>query len=296
MGTVHKLIHISVGVVYRVDDLTDGIFYIGETISEETWNRGYIDSGTLWSRHINKYKEHKYGRIILLEAKTPKELYDREVEEIKKYTKINDNGKLVVDHSTGCMNIDVGLHDSNIITCPVCGGIDGQHSDGCEEMAFCPECGVRKTKGHAVCCSLNPNIRKKRKKEQGNSSVERKGNDIVRTNIEYKCVNKNDKINYKKPCSCEQQKQQKKDAAPRDKEGKCLECGAKSGRHFKSCSFYKEHKPCPECGSTARHKSWCSKSTLTVKPCDICGGIDGKHKKDCPKYNRKTKHVLSAVA
>lgn len=36
------------GIVYKITDLNTGQFYIGETTSQKSWNKGYMGSGKKW--------------------------------------------------------------------------------------------------------------------------------------------------------------------------------------------------------------------------------------------------------
>lgn len=228
------------GVVYRVDDIDCGRFYIGQTVSKSTWDGGYLGSGTLWSRHRAKYPEHNYKRSIILTASTPKEMLDREVEEISKYS-IDKNGKKAVDHSTGCMNIDTGLHGANIVKCTECGGVNCIHYKTCSKSYRCPECGWinshKRTCSHGILCEECGGGRGKYKK--GCSKAKRclecgtingihiKG--CSRANICPECGG-----NHIHRAECSRGSRQI-----------CGECGGKNGKH---------RKVCPECGSKSRHK------------------------------------------
>lgn len=146
------------GIVYRIDDLTSGKFYIGETFKEEDFlNEKYNGTGTVWSRYYNKHRDdHIFKRTILRNNfKTPAEMYDYEVKEIRKYCKINEQGYYEVDHSTGCMNLKT--HPQNInVCCPECGASMG-HRKWCSKYnpkEPCPECGSVGPR-HKKWCSKN---------------------------------------------------------------------------------------------------------------------------------------------
>lgn len=66
-------------LVYKTTNLVNGKFYIG---CHQTNNRddGYMGSGTLLKRAIQKYGEGNFKREILFEALTPQEMFEKEKE------------------------------------------------------------------------------------------------------------------------------------------------------------------------------------------------------------------------
>lgn len=252
-------IYYPFGLLYRIDDLDDGAFYIGMTERKEEWENGYIGSGSSkWRNHLEKHPvrtddcdnpyAHSYKRTILSDNfKTPKELRDAEVEEIRKYCSEIDGKYVVADpkcknHKTTNQNT---IH--NMPTCEECGGKNGHHHSGCSQYKIpkgcCPHCGTPAGGMHKKTC---PNFSE---------------------TICPECGGKNSQ--HKKSCS--QYKTRKT----------CPECGS-STIHLKTCSHYKEIASCPECGGIdGKHKRTCSKFKATI--CPECGGRSGRHKTTCSK-------------
>lgn len=259
------------GIVYKITDLDTGKFYIGETFKQDEFiNEIYNGSGGKWVKYYNKYKDlHNFKREILeKEFKTPKELYEFEISEIRKYCNKIENGKYVVDHDTGCMNVKTQIQPEMPI-CPECGATLYRHYKTCSkytEPDVCQECGGINGH-HKTTCSQ-----------------------------------------YKKstPCPICGSYTTHKVWCKYYKAKVCPECGGKLGRHHKTCSKYKPQsvcpicgginghhkddcpniKVCPECGSKSNvHKRWCSKYKFTIndKICQECGGKGGKHKAGCSK-------------
>lgn len=235
------------GILYKITDVDTGKFYIGETFRVRDFNNGvYNGSGQKWATYFNKYKDsHEFKREILKDNfKTPKELYDAEVKEIRRYCIRLDNGNYKVDESTGCMNVKT-VAQPEMPICPECGSTLFHHKKTCSMYTPhkpCSECGL--THGHhkKTCSKYTP---KKVCPECGG-----KGG-----------LHKKECSNYKE-------------------QAKCSECGG-SGSHYKTCSHYKSPEPCPECGLTyGHHKRDCSKINI----CSECGGVKGRHRPHCSKY------------
>lgn len=296
-------IYFPFGIVYKVTDVDTGEFYIGQTLSKLKWDNGYIGSGTLWQRHVNKYKYHTYKREILYSAKEPLDMYKREQEEIKKFTKINKDGLEVIDHSTGCMNIDTKMHGMNAIVCVECGGINGMHKKSCSKVNRCQECGGinnnhKRTCSNAIIC---PEC-------GGLNNVHRRG--CPKSSVCPECGGSCGQ--HKAGCSrgvickeCGGSSGAHRAGCSHYNHKPCPECGS-TGGHKKTCSNYKQQEPCKECGATYGHKYWCSKYRFNgvceecggvehhkdtcshrIKPCPECGGRMGKHKSFCSKYEAK---------
>lgn len=251
-------IYYPFSILYRIDDITDGSFYIGLTENKNDWERNrYYGSGTRWLNHIKKHpnikkkpdnkEAHEYKITILKEGfKTPKELREAEFNEINKYV-IKTKGQRITETKGRMLNILLRLqgvepyHDN---MCEECGGKNGKHKKGCSKyipIKPCPECG---TKGgsHKEGCTR-----------------------------------------YKQPNVCRECGGKRGAHSPScSKFKKCPECGATRGRHKKLCSHYKKPTPCPECGVTVGHKKECSKYKAP-QPCPECGKING-HRKGCSKY------------
>lgn len=304
------------GVLYRIEDIDTGVFYIGETTDEHAWDNGYMGSGTTWLRYYNKYKNsHKFSRTIISNNfDSPSELYFAEREAIRKHAKCVDEKEDIWKVTNPlCKNIKTGLQPgykrcrecggfgthkkscSRYVEkiCPECGGLDGKHCKGCQEYKerqICPECGVRS--GHLKSCShfTTPEPCP----ECGALYRHYEGCSLAKEKIICEeCGGTDGK--HKSTCS-------------KRKIVVCDECGGKGGRHYKSCSKYKprpacpecgsitahkktcsrsKHKVCPECGSLTAHKSWCSHSNKNVIVCEECGGLRGTHKKGCSQYKER---------
>lgn len=326
--------YLPFSVVYRIDDSDSGVFYIGETTSELSWNNGYMGSGSSkWQNHLKSHPDikyfpdaagaHHYKRTILASGfATPKELFDAELKEIKKYAEVDSNGKWKIA-DVNCMNYKVGLQSESINrasveVCPECGGKNSHHNKSCSKYkanSKCPECGS--TTAHRKGCShyKEPEICP----ECGGI-----GNRHKKTCKQYKsieacpecgCIKSHKKTcshytaakpcpecgkirshspecsHYKapKPCpECGSIKGHKTDCSRNIKQGRCPECGnsLKSNTHKSWCSHYKEKKrpnPCPECGGVYNHKATCSKSRGF---CLECGAslVSPHHRPGCSKY------------
>lgn len=256
------------GIVYKITDLDTGKFYIGETLKQDEFVNGiYNGSGNKWLKYYNKYKDlHNFKREILKKKfKTPKELYEFEVNEIRKYCNKIEDGKYVVNRDTGCMNVKTQIQPE-FPMCPECGGALFRHKKSCSqyiEPNKCDECGG--IGRHYKTCS---------KYNQPSKCSECGG------------VNGHHKTNcsqYKKntPCPiCGSYTTHKKDCKYYSVKV-CPECGGKLGRHYKTCSMYKPQSICPICGlANGHHKDNCP----NIKVCLECGGLDGNHLKTCSKY------------
>lgn len=269
------------GVLYRIDDITDGSFYIGKSESKDSWDNGYLGSGTYWNRHCKAHPDHEYKRTVLKDDFiSPVELYQAEVKEIRKYSTKNDRGiwNISDDKCKNIMTVAQGGYPhfiNNSAPCPECGCVKS-HLKTCShytEARACPECG--RIRSHTTECS-----------------------------------------HYKAPKVCPEcgvAKGHKADCSRNPKKGNCPECGNSliSNTHKSWCSHYKKKskpKPCPECGSVFTHKSNCSKSrgfceecgASLVSPhhkpgcskykpskvCDECGGKNGRHYKTCSQYKK----------
>lgn len=283
------------GIVYKITDLDTGKFYIGETFKQDEFINGiYNGSGGKWTKYYSKYKDlHNFKREILKDDfKTPKDLYHFEVSEIRKYCNEIEDGKYLVDNSTGCMNVKTqsqpempicpecgGLSYNHYKTCsmykprsicPICGSVNGHHKHDCPNLNLCPECGGMGR--HKKTCSKYNQPTKC--PECGSSGQHKK------TCSKYKPSRKPDPCpecgsigsNHKKTCS------------KYNKPSVCEECGSCGSHHKKSCSKYKSGEKCPECGGTGRHYKTCS---IYTKPavCPECGGKNGHHFKTCSQFS-----------
>lgn len=259
--------YIEDSLVYKITDLETGKFYIGETTNASAFIEGsYNGSGQKWAAYFNKYKDsHRFKREILKrDFTTPKELYDFETEEIRKYCVKQSDGTYKVDKSTGCMNVKT-TPQSYFTVCSECGAILGSHKKTCSHFNkenACEFCGTPKGGHHKADC---PNA--KLCPECGHhphlSTCSRRKAPKV-------CPECGSRYKHKKTCS--------KYVEPKS----CPECGGKYGKHKKGCSLA---KPCPECGTLNGHSKGCSKYNRD-KVCEECGGKDGKHKSTCSKYKR----------
>lgn len=285
------------GIVYKITDLNTGKFYIGETFKKDEFvNCIYNGSDGKWTKYYNKHKDlHNFKREILKDNfKTPKELYDFEVSEIRKYCNEIEDGKYLVDHSTGCMNVKTqpqpempicpecgGLSYNHHKTCsmykprsicPICGSVNGHHKHDCPNLNLCPECGGKDGRHKKTCSKYNQPAKCP---ECGSSGQHKK------TCSKYKPSRKPDPCpecgsigsNHKKTCS------------KYNKPSACEECGSCGSHHKKSCSKYKSGEKCPECGGIGRHYKTCSKYTKPAV-CPECGGKGGHHKTECSHYKK----------
>ena len=253
-------------VVYRVDDLTDGTFYIGMTESESSWEDGYLGSGAAWKKHLSECPNNEYERtVIACGFKTPRETRDREYKEIGRYC--DKDGK--VDQSTGCMNINHSTKGVPFFVkgCPECGA-KYIHKRGCShhvELKPCPECGGKGT--HYKTCS---------RYKQSKACPECGG---VRGHKKF-CS----KYTPGKTCEiCGGIDGKHKKGCPNyiEKEA-CPECGSIGPAHFKACSHYKDPDACPECGVIKGHLKTCS-HYKEPEACPECGGVR-HHLKNCSHY------------
>ena len=259
------------GIVYKITDLDTGKFYIGETFKKDEFSNGtYSGSGRKWTNYYNKYKDlHSFKREIMKkDFNTPKELYEFELNEIRKYCNKIEDGKYVVNHDTGCMNVKTQMQP---------------------EMPICPECGTALYKHYKTCSKyIEPDVCQ----ECGGINGHHKTS-CSRCKKNTPCQICGSYTTHKKDCKYYSVKV-------------CPECGGKLGRHYKTCSKYKPQsicpicgslnghhkddcpniKVCPECGSKSNiHKKWCSKYKFAIsdKVCPECGGKGGKHKAGCSK-------------
>lgn len=302
-------IYYPFSVVYRTDDLTDESFYIGMCESKKKWDKGYLGSGTLWSRHIDCHKDHKYVREIIKQGfNTPKDCREFEQNEIKKaignrYNKnLSDKiqggytateicpecGGKNGQHYMTCSKANVckecgranGFHKMNCskfndkLLCSECGGLDGKHKSGCskyKEKSICEECGG-KNGHHKKGCSLW--IKPKICNECGGSISSHKK----------WCSQYNKKDNVCPECGAIQG--HKKNCSKYKEPKRCPECGGIGNNHKANCSKFNKQIVCEECGNqVTRHKSWCS-HYKSPKPCPECGGLFGHHKKNCSKISK----------
>lgn len=260
------------GVLYRVDDIDDGCFYIGETTNEIEWDNGYIGSGGIWSRHHQAHPEHNYVRTIIKDNfLTPELLYKAEEKEIRKYSScVDEENDIWKISDPNCKNYKTtGQHCgyNGYEACPECGGIHS-HKKGCSRdnsSGMCPYCGTPAGGMHTKEC---PNFKPVICPEcGGRSHMHKKG-----------CS----KYKAKEPCpECGSVGVSHRKHCSKYKKPKgCPECGVISG-HLKTCSKYKMKSICPECGGKGgKHKSICSKS----KKCPECGSVASHHLKTCSKY------------
>ena len=271
-------------VVYRIDDLDDGKFYVGMCEVEESWNDGYLGSGNRWQRHCHAHESHKYKRTVLKENfSVPLETRNFELQEIKK-----------VFNDENCCNKEVRTQGQNWTYkfCSECNGKNGHHRKDCSQYKEhkaptpCSECGGKFS--HKKTCSHYKES--KRCPECG----------VIRGH-------KKACSQYKEVKACPEcgglENHHRKDCSQYKEPEVCSECGGKAGRHKKTCSQYKELEICPECGGKRTHRSYCSKYKKTPCPecgslsthktwyskyksssiCQECGGKRGHHKKTCSK-------------
>lgn len=271
-------------VVYRMDDLTDGSFYIGLCESQRSWENNYMGSGKRWVSHCRAHNDHKFKRTILkANFMTPAELREAEYTEINKYV-IEREGHIIRKAKGKLLNLQCSKqgahrpvtkcpecgskaahkktcsHYKEIEPCPECGGIVGHHGN-CSKAIICEECGAvgGNHKGFCSKAAVCPEC-------GGKSNSHKKGCSKFKANKPCKfCGSTNG--THKKTCHLYK-------APP-----PCSECGSING-HKKTCSQYKESASCPECGVVHGHLKSCSRY-IPRKECSECGGKNGSHKKGC---------------
>ena len=296
-------------VVYRIDDLDDGKFYVGISENEQSWNNGYLGSGDLWSRHLNSHpnkslhknrrnkEAHLYKRTILYQnLKTPAITRDLEIKEIKKFFK-KENGKWIKIDPL-CQNLSLRRQLSGYTppVCPECGGRKGRHYATCSEykkLEKCPECGSAYGQHKTTCSHYNEIICSECGGKHGNHK--KTCSQCKQQSACPECGVEGG--SHKKTCSRAKKCQycgtpmggfHKKDCPLYEDKQSCSECGGKNGTHKKGCSFYKERKVCKICGRT-RHLKGCPNSTQVLKEnkeinkCSECGFYYGKHSDNCSK-------------
>ena len=309
-------IYYPFSLVYRIDDLTDGKFYIGMCENKQGWNKGYLGSGDLWSRHLNAHpnkslhknrrnnEAHLYKRTILHQnLKTPAITRDLEIKEIKKFFK-KENGNWIKVEPL-CQNLSLRRQLSGYVppVCPECSGRNGRHYLSCSEyqkLDKCPECGSAYGIHKTSCSHYKEIICSECGGKHGNHKKicsKRKQQPIclecgVEGGAHKKTCSHAKKCKY---CGTPNGGFHKKDC-PLYKEPKiCSECGGKDNKHKKGCSQYKEKEPCKICGHI-RHLKGCPNSPKVLKEkeeigkCPECGFYYGRHLESCSK-NTKTSEI-----
>lgn len=291
------------GVLYRIDDLTDGTFYIGKCESKKNWENGYMGSGLKWRNHLRSYPEngnnaHSYKRTILRgDFNTPGDLYKVEINEIRKYSKEVD-GKWIIDNES-CMNVIAYEYAAfNRMSmksnpCPECGAKRG-HKKSCskyKQPMECPECGAKYNHHRPTCSKYNAKICPECGGKGGHHL--KKCTHFKQVEICSECGSPI--TNHKSNCSHNTRDKKvcpecgsigvthKKTCSHYVEPKSCPECGKKFG-HKKSCSHYTEPKGCPECGGITAHYKTCSHYKDSTEKCPECGGKRGHHKSSCSKY------------
>ena len=282
-------------VVYRVDDITDGKFYVGMCEVEEKWRDGYTGSGGYWNRHKNAHKDHKYIRTVLKQNfETPLDTRNFEYQEIEK-----------VFEDENCCNAELRTQgqEYSYQVCPECGGKSGSHLKTCSRYKltkYCPECG--KTYGHhkETCskCKICPECNgidgthfktcsqytpPETCSECGSISKHKKSCSLYKESVCPECGG----INYCHRKGCSEYKRKKFKPILKI----CKYCGysLQSRKHEKNCPLYKEPKKCPECGHSPHLKS--------------CSKYKGKKQRNMNGYMNQERpgfsglnHVLIAIA
>ena len=307
-------IYYPFGVVYRTDDLTDGSFYIGMCEDKNSWDNGYLGSGTLMRRHLEAHPNkslhknrrnkdaHLYKRTILKDNFiTPKDTRKYEVNEISKFLK-NVNGKNVRTDER-CLNLTLREQISGYVppVCEECGGKMGRHKKSCskyKELDICPECGLAYNQ-HKSDCSRH-------KEDWHCKECNGKNGMHKKTCSQYKrpepCKECGGIRGHKKTCSKFVQEKGCTCGSPKGgfhkkgcllyKETVCPECGGKSNNHKKYCSKYKENHKCEICGSSTVHYKGCPNSKhKTDIVCEECGWYDVGHSPDCSKRNATKNNI-----
>lgn len=258
------------GLVFRIQDLDDGSFYIGMTECRDNWDNGYMGSGSdKWQNHLKKHpnidndpdnpEAHHYERIIIRDDFTnPVDTRRTEINEIRKYSELIDGKYVITDLK--CKNHKTTSQNSPVVT-----------------NIICPECGAKSNKHYKKCSKYSP----------------------TKHVCEY-CgtpaggIHKRDCPNYVDPGKCEhcgyslRSNCHAKNCPLYRKKKVCPECGSENGQHKKDCSFFKPSRACPECGGrSGNHRKECSKFKPRKRPktlCSECGGIGGHHRSGCSKF------------
>lgn len=114
--------YIDFGVVFRIDDLDSGVFYIGETTNKESWDSWYMGTESdKWQNYLKKHPDirlkpnntnaHRYKRSILREGFNSKmALYKAELEEILGYAEYVDGLLRITDPL--CKNVKTHIQGS----------------------------------------------------------------------------------------------------------------------------------------------------------------------------------------
>lgn len=320
--SLYEYSYFPFSVVYRTTDLVTGHFYIGKCEIEDKFVNGYLGSGALFLRHLEKYSgDHKFKREILKEDfDTPEELYYYEAKEIQKNFDYDSNEDRWVKNNGLCLNLTAKQQSSRNI-CPECGRYL-THESWCSRnhRSGCPECGS--LSNHKVWCSHRKDIicaecggKQGRHRKGCSKYVTLRGcfecgaaaghHNLGCSQYEERysaglCSECGCKLGkHKKTCSQYKPKNMRvcdecgnpinahKRSCSHYSPGKvCSECGGKRGTHKSTCSKYKTPEPCSECGSKGRtHRSFCSKYVRPANCCEFCGTPPGgKHKKDCPLF------------
>ena len=287
--------------VYRIDDQTDGKFYVGMCEIKNKWNDGYTGSGRRWKNHYNAHPDHEYKRTILKQNfKTPLDTRNFEYSEIEKVfeDKNNCNSQLRTQSQnysvTKCEECGVigGMHLKTCsqykdVICTECGAKRGRHKKRCSKAKICLECKTALGYHKKSCSQYKP--LKECPECKGKHGHHKKGCSQYKDHkqcpeCESRGAHKSWCSKYKEFSICPKcgGKGNHKKNCPLRKQGQiiCSECQGKEGKHFKFCSRYKKPIPCSECGKINGHKAFCSKA----KVCSECGGKCGNHKKTCSKY------------
>lgn len=283
------------GIVYKITDLDTGKFYIGETTKVEEFANGiYNGSGANWAEYFNKYKDkHNFKREIIGDNfKTPKELFDAELREIRKYCKYTEEGAPYVDESTGCMNRKT-CSQADLPVCPICGSRT-RHKSDCilaKEIPDCPECGGKEGKHKKECSKFKQKIC---------SECGGKGGHHLSTCSLFEqqtaCPECGSLTTHKPTCShykevsacpeCGKKYGHKKSCSQYKAPDGCSECDLTYGHHKPTCSHYVKRQPCPHCGSYTTHKKDCPNYKKPEDLCPECGGYKNRHKTTCSHYDR----------
>lgn len=260
------------GIVYKLTEISSGIFYIGMTRVVEKFDK-YWGSGEKWNSYLNKNnitKDNDHIEKIILkdDFKTPTELYEYEIESIREYCDLI-NGKYCITNPL-CYNI-LTTKAFDVLTsssCPECGGRRGHHKDRCSKSkGKCEYCGYSLSSNyHAPGCPLYE-LNKKCSECGGKNGVH------YSFCSDYKAVKA-----LKIKCT------------------KSQDCQAVSNHHKKGCPHYIEKSPetgvCLICNKRNSHAEWCDNYKEPEQIiCSKCGGKRGHHKKNCSDYTDPMRNI-----
>lgn len=145
-------------------------------------------------------------------------------------------------HKNWCPN-----NTNEDVVCGECKVVGGNHLKSCskyKDKLSCKECGSKSQ--HKLWCSKKKSIKIICDECGGKQGIHKKTCSLYKP--KKKCIEcGNSLTQHKVTCSLYKKK----------KQNMCNECGSPNNSHKSYCS---KSYHCPECGSTRKHKQWCSKA------------------------------------